>query len=421
MEDLLQKAIRRRTVLKALGGAVALGAVSPTALVAACGGGGGTASNATVTMWGNHPEWKPVLDAIMKKFADSHSGITVSLDYKPGPQYQEALNTALAANAAPDVIGWPEGVVIQQGAKNGQIADLTGKLPVDQLIPAARAQVEFGGKAWGSPLAAYTVGMFYQKPVFQKYNITPPTDWAGLMTVCKQLKAAGEVPMAMPAKDGIIPYFFYHMAVDSVLGPSGFQDLLKGRRKLTDPDLIQAAQYLYDLRPYFNAGFEAVAYAEGKALFAQGKTAMIIGGSADYTGYKQVNPNVDVSVFGMPSPKGDLSVTVTGMELLYTVNSKTKVKDQATTLVAWLSSKEAQQIVADQLARPVAVGVASKTDPVNAAMVKAGKPDLPVWYDLAEVGGVLDTFTKEGGGLWTGRLTPAQLAATLQDAIKPSS
>ena len=102
-------------------------------------------------MWGNHPEWKPVLDKLIAAFEKTHPGIDVELSYKPGPQYTAALNTALAGGAAPDVIGWIEGDAIRVGAKAGQIDALDRKIPIGKLIPAARAQVAFNGHVYGRP------------------------------------------------------------------------------------------------------------------------------------------------------------------------------------------------------------------------------------------------------------------------------
>jgi raffinose/stachyose/melibiose transport system substrate-binding protein len=146
---------------------------------------------------------------------------------------------------------------------------------------------------------------------------------------------------------------------------------------------------------------------------------MIIGGSADYTGYKQVNPKVDVGVFGFPSPSGNRHVTTTGMELLYTVNAKSSHKPEATALVKWLSSKGAQQVVANELARPIAVGVVPTNNRVGAEMVLAGKPDIPVWYSQPETGGTFAAITS-AGGIFTGDLDAAGFAKKVQASVTPN-
>lgn len=420
MDELFDGSFTRAAALRRLGGMVAAGAVGGIVGAAPAFGGRALGDTTTVSMWGNHPEWKPVLDEIIADFQKTHPNIKVALSYKPGPDYTAALNTALAGGAAPDVIGWIEGTTIRTGAKNKQIVALDNKVPINNLIPAARAQVDFNGHAWGSPLAAYTVGIYYQRPIFKKYGLKPPKTWSELTAVSQKLLDNGVTPWAMPAKDMIIPYFFYHMAATSILGLKGFEDLRKGKRKLTEPSVVKAAQLMIDYEKFYNSGYQAVAYAEGKALFAQGRTAMIIGGSADFTGYKQVNPKVDVGVFGFPAPKGGSHVTVTGMELLYSVNSKSSHQKEATTLVAWLSSKTAQQLVADKLARPIAKGVVpSGSNRVGREMVLAGHPDIPVWFDLPETGLTLDAVIKSSG-IFTGDLSAQQFAQKIQASIKPN-
>ena len=424
VDAIFERGLTRAGALRGLGGVLAAGAVGGLA-------GAGPAfartsaqarrrATTTISMWGNHPEWKPVLDRLIASFEKTHPGINVEVSYKPGPQYTAALNTALAGGAAPDVIGWLEGDAIRTGAKAKQIDALDGKIPTSKLIPAARAQVAFNGHTYGSPLAAYTVGIFYQRPIFKKYGLTPPKNWAQLTAISEKLKGEGVTPWSMPAKDMIIPYFFYIMAASAVLGQDGYKGLRRGTRKLTESQLVKAAQLMIDYQDYYNEGYQAVSYAEGKALFAQGRTAMIIGGSADYTGYKQVNPKVDVGVFGFPSPSGNRHVTVTGMELLYTVNAKSSHKPEATALVAWLSSRAAQQVVANELARPIAVGVVpSAGNRVGREMVLAGAPDIPVWYSQPETGGTFGAITG-AGGIFTGDLDAAGFAKKVQASIKPN-
>ena len=360
------------------------------------------------------------MEKIVDLFEKSHPSIKVEVTYKPTAQYNAALNTALAGGAGPDVIGWNEGTSIRTAAKNKQIVSLDRKVPVGRLIPAARSQVVFDGHVWGSALDAYTVGIYYQRPIFKKHEIKIPTNWAELKAASKKLQDAGVTPWSMPAKDMIIPYFFYIMAASSILGQDGYKGLRRGARKLTEPQVVRAAQLMIDLQDYYNEGFQAVSYAEGKALFAQGRTAMLIGGSADYAGYKQVNPKVDVGVFGFPSPSGNRHVTTTGLDLNYSVNAKSKHQAEATTFVAWLSSKGPQQIVANELARPVAIGVTpGPGHRVESETVAAGKPDIPVWYSQPETGGTFGAATS-GGGIFTGDLDAAGFAKLVQASIKPN-
>ena len=81
------------------------------------------------------------------------------------------------------MIGWIEGTSIRTGAKDKVIVPIDSKVNASTLVPAAAPEVVFGGHTWGVPLAAYTVGIFYQRPIFAKYGLKPPTTWAELTAV----------------------------------------------------------------------------------------------------------------------------------------------------------------------------------------------------------------------------------------------
>ena len=139
---------------------------------------------------------------------------------------------------------------------NGYILDLAGKVNTDNLIDNAKQRVNrAGGKVAGIPFARFTVGMFYHTNVFDELGLTVPRTWDELKAVCDKLLAAGHTPLLMPAKDGVIPSFYYLLASGSVTGPEGISELLSGKRKLTDPDIVAALQYLISLRDYFPEGF----------------------------------------------------------------------------------------------------------------------------------------------------------------------
>jgi len=74
---------------------------------------------------------------------------------------------------------------------------------------------------------------------------------------------------------------------------------------------LAATEYLQSLVPYLAPGFASTAYVEGKAAFAEGKNVLFEGGSADYTGFKNINPDVDLGFFAFPhSPNMGVSTVI---------------------------------------------------------------------------------------------------------------
>ena len=204
--------------------------------------------------------------------------------------------------------------------------------------------------------------------------------------------------------------------VSSVLGPEGFDQLRAGERKLTDPDVVEAAQLLLDLQPFYQAGFQATDYVTAKAIFANGQGAMQVAGTADFSGYREVNPEADLGFIAWPGPEAGKYATNTGMELLYTVSrfASPEAQEAATKLVNWLATLEAQQMVSDLIALPVHKEITESSDPIRQETVQARGQDVIVWYDLPETNATVTVAQTEQGGLWTGRLTAQQFAEAMQ-------
>jgi raffinose/stachyose/melibiose transport system substrate-binding protein len=416
--------LTRRRLLQAVGGFAAAAAIGP---MAGLGTRQASAQEAvSLTMWGNHPEWKDPMEALLQAFQAAVPGIEIDFSTVPGDQYGAKLQTALAGGQTSDIFGELEGSIIVTTTAGGELpyADLTGKVDVSGLTEAARGQVEVDGKVYGCPLAAYTVGLAINNPVFAQAEVNPPTTWDELMAACEALKGAGvEAPLVLGAKDWVHPYFMYIGLASSVLQPDGLDEVRAGTRKLTDPDVVAAVQLLLDLMPYYNQGFAATDYTTAKAIFANGQGAMMVAGTADFTGYKQVNPDADLSFIAWPGPEAGKKATTTGFELLYTASafSPPEKQEAAAKFVNWLATEEAQQLVSDTIALPINKNVTESSDPIRAATVAASdEGNVPVWYDLPELNGSVLATQENHGGLWTGRVSAEQYSEIQQAAVKPS-
>jgi raffinose/stachyose/melibiose transport system substrate-binding protein len=376
------------------------------------------ARGASLRLWSNHPEWKDALRRNLDVFEQS-TGHKIVLEPKPGPEYLQILSTTMQAGEGPDLPGIPPGPLVLQFYKSGYIADLTGKVHADRLIDIAQQRVVREGKVLGAPFGKYTVGIYYHTEVFAKHGLKPPRTWEDLKTICQTLKKAGLTPLMMPARDGVIPSFYYMLAAASVLGTTGFADLLAGKRKLTEPELVGAAQLLVDLVPHYPEGFAAISYAEGKATFARGGTAMIIGGTADYAGYVAVNKDVKLDFFAFPPPSASSGVpaTVSGLELIYTVNVKGRHVDAATQFVDWLTTPESNRLFANSITLPTVKGVVPGENPIWAKQVQEAKHDVPTWRDVDATAPVWGALTKNMQAVLLNQLKPAELAQRAQAAL----
>lgn len=431
----LNSPVSRRKVLKAAAGTTLTAALAP--LIAACSGSTGSSpaasaarsaaptgkapsAGAPIAMWSNHPEWQQPLTSILAQYT-KESGIPIQLVEKPGAQYIQDLNTAMQAGTAPDLPGVTPIPLLEQFYTNKNVIDLTGKVAVDNLLPVVKDRVVYNGHTLGVPFGRYIIGIYYQAETFSKLGLQKPNTWDEFKTLCSTLQKAGQVPLMMAAQDGTIPSFYYMLVTATVLGTSGFTDLLSGKRKFTDPDMVAAAQLLVDLAPYYQSGFAATPYANGKAEFARGKMAMAMGGSTDYVGFVGVNPNVNLGWFAFPPPSttAGATATVSGLELTYAVNASSKHQNEAVNFVNWLTTPAASSLFAQSLTLPTVSGVAIGTKyPILKTEVAGEGDDLPVWRDLDATAPVWNYSVQNVQALLLNKMSAAQFAAGAQGALK---
>jgi raffinose/stachyose/melibiose transport system substrate-binding protein len=373
-------------------------------------------------MWHNHPEWKDRVEAILAKFEAENPTIDIQLEEIAGPNYQARVNTALAAGEAPDLFMLAPGADTAAAANAGYIVELTDKLDVSGLTDAATDASTIDGKVWSVPiLGSYTVGLYYHRKIFEENGLTPPSTMAEFHEVCKALQDKGITPMIAPAQDGVIPAFLYMMLVSGITGADGFDQIRSGERKFTDPDVLQAAVALRDMYPCFQEGSLGTPYVEGKALFALGQGAMLEGGSADFAGFQETNPDIDVGVVPFPAVEGGKASTVTGMEGAFAINAKSDHVDDAAKFIQFMLGKEAAQMVVDTITLTTTEGVLPSENRVMSEMLTAAQSrDVRVFYEFPETGGVMAAVQQNAASLFLGELSPEDFSQMVQDVVIPS-
>lgn len=373
----------------------------------------------TLTLWQVHPEWKGALQKILDRFESENPGIKIQVEQIPEQSYTAKMNTALGAGEGADIILVRPGPELRTAGESGYVIDLTGKVDTSNFTAAGLDAAQIDGKIYAMPvLGSYIVALFYNKDIFAANNLTPPKSARELMKVCEVLKEKGIPTFVAPSQDGNNPGFMYMLSVASLLGQDGIDAIRKGDRKFTDPDVVKAARFMQDLYPCFDEGALSETHVEGKAQFALGKGAMMEGGSADYAGYLETNPKINLGVIPFPALDGGKAATVQGMESNLAVNAKSKNPEAAIKFLNWLAGNEASQMVVDNIALSTNKNVSPANNPVMQEMVEASKVNnARVWYELPEVGNVYSAVGTNAQQLYLKELSPEDFSAVLQAAV----
>ena len=154
--------------------------------------------------------------------------------------------------------------------------------------------------------------VYYNKALFAKAGVTPPTTWAQFTADCAKLKAAGIVPIELGGHDSFAAAMPLTGALSAdVLGsdPNWIQQRYAGTVKFADANVVAAATKMRTLVTdnYFEPDALSVSYAQSITNFNAGQAAMYPMGSW-YLGSIPKNEWNNIGVFPWPTNNGSLVI-----------------------------------------------------------------------------------------------------------------
>jgi len=352
---------------------VALAACSPSS-PSKESGGSGDSKNVTLSVWSWRTEDVAAYNAIFAVYEKAHPGTKVDFKSFKNTEYNLILTTGLAGAKGPDVAQ-----VRSYGQLQPTIASKS-LLPLDDVVDLSSwdanvvksAKGKDDGKLYAVPLAQQTLQMFYNKDIFDKFGLTPPTTWAEFMTVNAKLKAQGVTPMAVGAKDAwTLPMLHQVLAAPRFGGSTFEKAVTTGQKTFADPDWVASVDVVNTLKPYLPDSTVGVAYTDAQILFTSGKAAMFPGGSFELGFFQKQNPGLKMGVFEVPAPQGSpaMATTTTGYaDGAFGVSAKSDAQAASKELVKWMATKEFGQLVADKIKQLSAVPGVSYSDPLMKQM-----------------------------------------------------
>lgn len=366
MNDKFRRHLAALAVASAM---VALAACSPSS-PSKDSGGSGDSKNVTLSMWSWRTEDVAAYNAIFAVYEKQHPGTKVDFKSFKNTEYNLILTTGLAGSKGPDVAQ-----VRSYGQLQPTIASKS-LVPLDDVVDLSgwdanvvkSAKGKEDGKLYAVPLAQQTLQMFYNKDVFAKNSLTPPTTWAEFLAVNAKLKKAGVTPMAVGAKDAWTLPMLHQVLAAPRFGGSTFETAVTtGKTTFADPNWVASVDVVNKLKPYLPDSAVGVAYTDAQILFTSGKAAMFPGGSFELGFFQKQNPDLKMGVFEVPAPAGSPSMTPTTTgwaDGAFGVSAKSDAQTASKDLVKWMATKEFGQLVADKIEQLSAVPGVSYADPL---------------------------------------------------------
>ncbi len=230
---------------------------------------------------GGNPNYQPFFEQVGK---DAMAAAGVGFTPTPYPDtstYIAAVRAALPTDKAPDLFTWWSTYRMKDLIDQGLVADMTDLWDKHkaEYPKGVRDAFTFNGKVYGLCDVVEYWGVWYNKAVFAKYDLTVPTTWAEFLKVCDTLKKNGVTPMEQTVQ-GRWPTFIMFEEMVARQDPQLYVDLCDGKVKYTDPRVKQAFAVWADLirKGYFTDPSTDL-FADAPRLFNSGEVAMVPCGS----------------------------------------------------------------------------------------------------------------------------------------------
>ena len=330
---------------------VSLGLATVMAVGLTACGGGSKSPDGTITMQIWDTAQRDGMQALADAYHEQNPDVTVEIQVTSWDEYWTKLEAAATSNTLPDVF-WMHTNYILQYADNGMLADLTNLYDEESAtyytdhysdVSISNASGS-DGKIYGVPKDKDTVGLVYNKEMFDAANVAYPDEtwtWDTLVEASQAIyDATGKYGYMAYADDQLGYWNFVYQNGGYILNED------KTAAGFDVPETIEAMKFYiglqsYDWCPDQNYFAET---APGNAFFSE-QGAMFLEGDwnimSEMKNYPEMQGKWDVAVLPS-SPDGGRATISNG--LCYATSANNQNNEVVLDFLRFLGSEEGQRI-----------------------------------------------------------------------------
>jgi multiple sugar transport system substrate-binding protein/raffinose/stachyose/melibiose transport system substrate-binding protein len=293
---------------------------------------------------------------IVSMFEEANPTIDVIHSIVAHEDFKQAIRAYLTASTPPDVLSWFGGNRARFFIDKGLIMDISDVWASegwnDSYSKGFKALSSVDDKQYFLPTSYYWWAVYYNKVVFEQYDLTPPTTWDEFLTVCETLKQNGVTPITIGNKYPWTSAGWFDYLDMRINGPEFHINLMLGTEKYDDPKVkavFMAWKELLD-NGYFNADSLSYAWQEVLPTMVSGEAAMYLMGQFIMDSIPEEN-QADFDFFRFPIIDSSMPVGEDAPTDGYFIAANAPHPEEAKLFLAFLGSKEVQEIGVTELGR----------------------------------------------------------------------
>ncbi|QDP41388.1 ABC transporter substrate-binding protein [Radiobacillus deserti] len=362
-------------------------------------------------------KYQTVIDAFNEKYPD------INVEFKPSKntEYNTILNTALKGGEGPDIIH------LRPYAPGIELADQGYLAPLDDIegldvFPESSLSASKGsdGKQYGVPLNISTTQMFYNKAIFEELGLEEPKIWEAFIELCETLKSEDYTPISLGTKEGWLLSLAHGIVGPAHYGANDFvEKITAGETDFTSEEFLNSIKAMDELKQYFPDNYEGLGMEDIRTLFFTETAAMFPLGSWEIEVLREMNPDLELGFFPMPSAVGKDPTITTWVDGSYGVNANSEHVEEAKKFVEFMTTKEFGNLFTEKFKMISAIpGVETDDELVN-SLAKAVETNSTPYMMLVHFAGgnptTKATLETELQGMYLGEQTPEGVAESLQE------
>lgn len=296
---------------------------------------------------------------IIDGFNESNDyGVTVEIQNVVNSDYKTKLTTMMASDSETDIIFTWELGYLENFVNGNKIVSLQKYLDEDEdwknsFNGGILDPLTYDGEVYAIPTQQSTAIMYYNKAIFDEYNLEVPTTYDEYVQVCDALKENGVMPVALAstADDAWLVSQYIQQLSDGIKGEDLFNSIKDGTGKWNDEGMIEAGKLFQEEvnKGYFEDGFTGVSGDEAKLMFANGQTAMYFNGCWEISNLDKKENAAEAENFSCfimpPVNEGYAGTAVGSVDTSYAVTKNCKNVDAAVALLKYMTNEESTSLL----------------------------------------------------------------------------
>lgn len=295
----------------------------------------------------------PAMQKIIDNFEAENPDISVEIEITPYSQYWTKLQISATGGSLPDVF-WLNGPNFALYASNGMIMPIdekisnSDKISKSSYIESLVDLYTYEGELYGLPKDFDTIGLYYNKEIFDKNNVEYPNkdwNWNDLINAAKKITNQSEGVWGIAAPQAGQENYY-----NTIFQSGGYVVKNKDGKKVSGYDkqeTIDGLKFWVDLIHKHKVSPTLAQMTDTSALdlFSSGKVAMLFNGSWQQIAFannEYTKDKVDVAVLPAGDRKG---VVIHG--LANVISSQSENPEAAWKFLEYLGSKESAKIMAN--------------------------------------------------------------------------